>query len=142
MKSLPEFYKDKTKYNGVGSLCKPCDIERGAIKQRRVWQYIVKRKVASSGCAVCGYSLFHQCLDYHHIKGKDKALSKCKSIREARIEIAKCMVLCCTCHRLVTCGLMSVLGVATGETSKQRPPLLEWIKEGSPPPGGVLPPPA
>jgi hypothetical protein len=56
-------------------------------------------------CATCGESRL-PCLDFHHISGeKENSISilvdSHASIERLNAEIAKCIVLCSNCHRLI-----------------------------------------
>jgi len=54
------------------------------------------------GCADCGYRRYHEALDFDHVRGKKEfALSYALnySLKRALREVAKCDVVCATCHR-------------------------------------------
>lgn len=63
-------------------------------------------KVAA-GCALCEENR-PVCLDFHHRDRKSKAFGVGTSMTRSRAsiekEIAKCIVLCANCHRVVTWG--------------------------------------
>ena len=68
---------------------------------------------ATHPCTHCGESAW-QCLDFHHVDPSQKettlykALQQCWSIERIMNEMAKCVVLCATCHRKVHAGLIQV----------------------------------
>jgi hypothetical protein len=65
-----------------------------------VWDYLLDHP-----CAKCGEADPHV-LEFHHLHGKDKAISVMVadgwSIERIRVELEKCAVLCANCHRRVT----------------------------------------
>jgi 5-methylcytosine-specific restriction endonuclease McrA len=63
-----------------------------------------------SKCAVCGYARCPEALEFDHIFPKDKVrhISKLSSLREAKLEAAKCLLLCCRCHRERHAGLLDI----------------------------------
>lgn len=67
------------------------------------------------GCQICGYVKHEAALDAHHIKSKDKEVSRITKPRQMRIELAKCICLCANCHREVHAGLH--LHIPTPDTS-------------------------
>ena len=65
-----------------------------------VWGYLTQHP-----CEICG-EWDPTVLEFHHLYGKDKAISKMiaegVTIEKIKIEIGKCQVLCCNCHRRIT----------------------------------------
>ena len=65
-----------------------------------VWDYLLEHP-----CVACGEA-DPIVLEFHHLFGKDKAISKLVaegvSIEKLQAEISKCEVLCCNCHRRIT----------------------------------------
>lgn len=57
-------------------------------------------KIKSAGCTRCSEKDV-RCIDFHHIKGKDKKLSSMWGWNQERVlhEVAKCILLCANCHR-------------------------------------------
>lgn len=59
---------------------------------------------AAKGCKNCSETDF-RCLDFHHINPKDKlftisnAVTKGINWQDIELEISKCEILCCNCHR-------------------------------------------
>jgi hypothetical protein len=62
----------------------------------------------STGCADCGYNAHHAGLEFDHLHGRGGddthtvARLMGKSIKRIKEEIAKCEVVCGTCHRIRT----------------------------------------
>ena len=77
-------------------------------QQRATFREIVDAAQAS-GCIVCGEQALCA-LDFHHLGGKDMEVSKMagRNIDRIKAEIAKCVVLCATCHRKVHAGLLEL----------------------------------
>jgi|SRR5579859_3618656 len=79
-------------------------------QERRDWLYEVKSQFK---CVVCGESRT-PCLDFHHKdpKSKNFEINKAvgKSIPKEKVlkELAKCIVLCSNCHRLLHAGLIEI----------------------------------
>lgn len=58
-------------------------------------------------CKDCGKFYPYYCMDFDHIKGNKKfdigkAVSLQVSMKELRLEIAKCQIVCALCHRIRT----------------------------------------
>lgn len=58
----------------------------------------------SGGCVLCGESRL-PCLDFHHTDEKTDSINllvqRHKSVERLEAEIAKCIVVCSNCHRLI-----------------------------------------
>lgn len=52
------------------------------------------------GCADCGYSAHHAALEFHHEGDKEINLSFAKSLKQAKREMERFVVLCSNCHRI------------------------------------------
>ena len=65
-------------------------------------RWLDDRKV-SLGCVDCGFHSHPAALHFDHVKG-EKTLNVCnsKSIAQAELEIAKCVVRCANCHAIKT----------------------------------------
>lgn len=65
-------------------------------------------------CQNCGYNKYHGALDFHHIDGTEKdatishMLNKHIGIRKIILELKKCILLCCRCHREHHGGLLDL----------------------------------
>lgn len=72
-------------------------------RREKIQQYLRDYKT-SKGCADCGYNGHHVALQFHHIDGNEKEFNVCnaKSIKQAKEEIEKCIVLCANCHAIRT----------------------------------------
>jgi hypothetical protein len=88
--------------------------------EKRIWIASLKSAV---GCQSCG-ERFHGALDLHHRDPELKGLTKSRWRAggsawmlgaEDRVfaELAKCIVLCCTCHRKAHAGLVDVETIPT-----------------------------
>lgn len=66
-----------------------------------VQQFIRDHKL-KCGCADCGYSAHHVALEFDHLVDKELNVCNAKSIAQAKLEIAKCEVVCANCHRIRT----------------------------------------
>jgi hypothetical protein len=115
---LSEFHR---RGNGYQSVCKICraqlDRERyqqddtkklGNQRYRQQVTEFVRQYKARSGCACCGLNN-PTVLDFHHIHGKDFDIAqKMWSLPKVKREIAKCVVVCANCHRLIHAGELSL----------------------------------
>lgn len=104
----------------ISTVCKTCQREykrlhyhknkqahydRNNIQREKLRQYYFNAKDV---CIVCGETE-KCCLDFHHIKDKDKDVAKYisyGSISRIQKEINKCVVLCSNCHRKVHAGIV------------------------------------
>ena len=72
---------------------------RNAAKEY-VWNYLLTHP-----CAECGESN-PVVLEFHHVGGKDKAISELvgrgATLEKIKEELSRCQVLCANCHRKVT----------------------------------------
>ena len=72
-------------------------------KYERVKEYLHELKI--NGCAICGYDKYTDILEFHHVEPKEMAFHlSVLGIRDNKNnviaeEIAKCVLLCPTCHR-------------------------------------------
>ena len=116
-KSLDEFYFKDAKRVVRKSICKVCFNRRPKSRSpktlewvkryqgeyaRGVYQPMVRQHASDAkagGCVVCGYDRCLEALHFHHVgDGKDKAVSRCRSVASVDREIAKCVLLCANCH--------------------------------------------
>jgi hypothetical protein len=79
----------------------PEDIVREgkALERHRIQEWVNELK-ANNGCAICGVTYGN--LQYHHRSEKDKLFQLCDAYKyseeEVEAELAKCDVLCQSCH--------------------------------------------
>lgn len=100
-KGEDSFLKAKEEIDKCDLLCRNCHYEIHAVNasysQRKFLKIANKDR-----CEECGYSKL-RVLDFHHLHGKDFALSRSNhnTENEIRNEIGKCKVLCKNCHKKV-----------------------------------------
>lgn len=59
-------------------------------------------RIAMGGkCSECGFNDEVNILHFHHIKEKRIEVTRCKNIKEAKIEAKKCILLCPNCHAIL-----------------------------------------
>ncbi len=111
----------KSGYIAYRARCKQCNrIHRKNwkrdmnVEDKQLFVSRVKQK-----CCICGYSRCKAALDFHHINDATKLFEICDgvfsrsiTIEMLQMEIDKCIVLCCRCHREYHAGLIDkwVLG--------------------------------
>ncbi len=88
--------------------CLACRRERVIARRRRVKQILVEE--AGGGCVVCGYSRHPGALHFHHLDPATKEFALAlngvaRSLARARVEAAKCVLLCANCHAEVEAGV-------------------------------------
>jgi transposase len=91
--------------------CARCRAEHVAGRRRKIKQQLVSE--AGGRCQICGYDKSVAALHFHHVDPAEKAFGlsgngATRSIKRARAEAAKCVVLCANCHAEVEAGLASV----------------------------------
>lgn len=76
--------------------------DKANARQKDVRDFLAKYKI-NIGCVDCGYKGHHSALEFNHT-GTDKEINVCnaKSIKQAKMEIEKCEVVCSNCHRIRT----------------------------------------
>ena len=60
-------------------------------------QYTKNYKL-SKGCSICGYNECADALVFHHNGNKEVEVSHTHTLKRAKEEIKKCIVLCMNCH--------------------------------------------
>ena len=76
------------------------------------WKQRILKENKEVPCAACGESHPWQCMDFHHKNPADKefTISAINGTREQlELEISKCYVLCCMCHRKIHSNLLTIL---------------------------------
>jgi len=74
-------------------------------RYRKEWIEFLK-SISEHVCVKCGYDSCFAALDYHHLRDKEFPISKMIQNKPTderkelvKIEIEKCVILCCRCHR-------------------------------------------
>jgi DNA-binding transcriptional ArsR family regulator len=97
---------------GRGSYrCKRCRAERVSRRRRRMKALLVEE--AGGRCIVCGYDRCVAALQFHHLDPSAKSFGLAhrgftRSIREARREAEKCVLVCSNCHAEIEAGVRTV----------------------------------
>jgi transposase len=91
--------------------CVRCRAERVVERRQRVKRQLIDE--AGGRCVICGYATTERALHFHHVDPEQKAfgLSErgvARSIKRARAEAAKCVLLCANCHMEVEAGLATL----------------------------------
>jgi transposase len=92
--------------------CARCNTESVIRRRRRVKQALVEE--AGGRCIRCGFDEHPAALQFHHLDRERKgfAISRhgvTRSIAEARLEVAKCVLLCASCHAMVEAGAVTLV---------------------------------
>ena len=103
--------------------CGRCASEAVARRRRRVKRILVQE--AGGRCCVCGYDRYLGALEFHHLDPRSKAFSLSaagvtRSLAKARVEAAKCVLLCANCHAEVEGGIVT-LASGSEATNVSRP---------------------
>lgn len=100
LKSTKAFHKSKTAPDGFYYSCKKCQNYRQKLRARinkdKAITYLGKK------CERCGKEFHPACMDFHHVRGKDKGVASLMSHSwdKIRQELDKCVLLCSNCHRI------------------------------------------
>ncbi|MBA3301994.1 MAG: helix-turn-helix domain-containing protein [Thermoleophilaceae bacterium] len=94
--------------DGGSPRCLKCRSAAVSDRRRRVKAILVSE--AGGACIICGYDRFPGALQFHHLDPTVKAFpvsrsGVTRSIAEARVEAAKCALLCANCHAEVEAGV-------------------------------------
>jgi transposase-like protein len=107
-----------TTYVRVGGTryrCGRCNVESVAARRRRIKEILVRE--AGGRCLICGFAKYVGALHFHHVDPASKAFSVSRdgvtrSLRRAREEAGKCVLLCANCHAMVEAGLLDLAATA------------------------------
>jgi hypothetical protein len=114
-KPISEFGKNKSKKDGLQTMCKECVRAYGKLhyathkedyinrnrsyrEHNREWLNSIKSQLK---CSICGEDRIW-CLDFHHTNPSEKEGSVSHMIQapnKLKSELEKCIVLCANCHR-------------------------------------------
>ncbi len=94
-----------------GYRCGRCRAEAVSRRRRKVKRLLVEE--AGGACRLCGYDRCVAALEFHHVVPSEKrfALSHrgvTRSLREARTEARRCVLLCANCHAEVEAGIVTL----------------------------------
>jgi transposase-like protein len=95
--------------------CGKCNVESVATRRRRIKEILVAE--AGGRCLICGFAKYVGALHFHHVEPATKAFSVSRdgvtrSLRRAREEAGKCVLLCANCHAMVEAGLLDLAAPA------------------------------
>lgn len=125
-KELSCFNKSSYRKEGTRAHCKQCEREQAnefyhknpkpyrdrAKKSKRLMaDYLNALTITikqDSGCILCPEKEV-ACLDFHHvIKGSPVTRAANHSYTKFEKELAKCVIVCCNCHRKIHAGILNV----------------------------------
>jgi transposase len=91
-----------------GWRCLECRSEAVSRRRRQVKEILVAE--AGGRCVLCGYDRCLRALEFHHVDPSTKEFGIAlhgltRSLRHARAEATKCVLLCSNCHMEVEAGL-------------------------------------
>ena len=95
--------------------CGRCNVESVATRRRKIKEILVRE--AGGRCLNCGFDRYLGALHFHHVDPASKAFSVSRdgvtrSLRRAREEAGKCVLLCANCHAMVEAGLIDLAAPA------------------------------
>lgn len=104
-KTLHLFHKDKSKKDGLNSLCKKCNLKANKQRRNTRRQFVFDILKDCGGCIDCGEANIST-LQFDHVKGKKIAnvswLVKNSNLNKIKKEILKCQIVCANCHAIRT----------------------------------------
>ncbi len=93
--------------------CRDCFNHNAHERQKKTRRLCVEHK--GGGCAVCGYNRCVQALEFHHLESdlKENEISRMRgrAFENLKVELDKCVLLCCRCHREVHAGVVDLKDV-------------------------------
>jgi len=95
-----------------GLRCLACRSDAVSRRRRVIKAMLVAE--AGGACALCGYAAAPAALHFHHLNRAEKSFALgptgvTRSLAAARLEAAKCVLLCATCHAEVESGLKGLI---------------------------------
>ena len=116
------FGANRTKADGKQTRCKTCRnlcfqahyrrnksyyFQKAAKRRKNLRAWFTEYKTTLS-CEKCGYDEHHSALDFHHLddskeRGMSDGVNRGWGKEKIKKEIAKCIILCANCHRVVHC---------------------------------------
>lgn len=90
-------HKDKSLKSGSRIRCRACLREAGKARRRKIKAILVEEH--GSKCISCGYDKCIAALHFHHKDKNEKVHHvSSRSLKSARKEAEKCILLCANCH--------------------------------------------
>jgi hypothetical protein len=91
--------------------CKRCRSEAVSARRRRVKRLLIDE--AGGCCILCGYNRYAGALQFHHVDPATKSFALsvqgvARSLEKARVEAAKCVLICANCHAEVEAGIATI----------------------------------
>ena len=91
--------------------CARCNAAAVSRRRRLVKETLVHE--AGGACVLCGYERYTGALQFHHRDPATKAFGLAsrglaRSLAKARLEVAKCVLLCANCHAEVEAGIATI----------------------------------
>lgn len=91
--------------------CTRCRAERVHARRKKVKELLVQE--AGGRCVVCGYDRHLGALQFHHLDPAKKSFGIAhrgftRGIASARLEVAKCVLLCANCHAEIEGGVANL----------------------------------
>lgn len=91
--------------------CQRCRNDHVIEYRRNKKRILVKE--AGGKCLICGYNNHFGALQFHHVNPEEKSFNvsskgATKSMKLARKEAAKCVLLCANCHQEVEDGIIKI----------------------------------
>jgi hypothetical protein len=104
-------YREKLRENK--RRCKRGNTETTRETRGRIRKQINEHKI-QVGCCCCGFRQHAAALEFHHLDPKGKGfnvgsiISIACTVEEAWAEVAKCVVICANCHRMLHAGVITL----------------------------------
>ena len=92
-----------------------CNVESVAARRRQIKEILVRE--AGGRCLICGFAKYIGALHFHHVDPVSKQFTVSRegvtrSLRRAREEAGKCVLLCANRHAMVEAGLLDLAAPA------------------------------